>query len=96
MSDKQHEFIIRFDGVNLSKEANQRIQKGIDHILMQELGQQASLNANDGDDGGYCGMYIPRKWIGRQIMQVDLNKPIEAELNGARLAFVAPALPLVR
>jgi len=94
MSDKKHEFIIRFDGVHLSKEASQRIQNGINDILMQELGQQTSLSADD--DDGYCGIYIPHRWIGRQIMPVDLKKAVEVIRNDARLAFVASAQTLAK
>ena len=90
MSDKKHEFIIRFDGVHLSKEASQRIQNSINDILLQELAGQATFRADD-DDNDYCGIYIPRKWIGRQIIPVDLNKNLEVVRNDSRLAFVASA-----
>jgi hypothetical protein len=90
MSDKKNEFIIRFDGVHLSKEASQRIQNGINDLLLQELAGQATFKADD-DDNDYCGIYIPHRWIGRQIMPVDLNKNLEVVRNDARLAFVAQA-----
>jgi hypothetical protein len=90
MSDKKHEFIIRFDGVHLSNEASQRIQNGISDLLTKELGNQGALKAGD-DDGDYCGIYIPHRWIGRQIIPVDINKNIEVVHNEARLAFVGQA-----
>jgi hypothetical protein len=43
MSDKKNEFIIRFDGVHLSKEASQRIQNGINDLLLQELAGRPHL-----------------------------------------------------
>jgi hypothetical protein len=88
MADKNHEFIVRFEGVNLSKEASQRIQKGIGNILAQELGSQGSISADD--DGDICGVYIPHKWIGRQVMPVDLNKGLaNISRADANLSFVA-------
>ncbi|MFL5808265.1 MAG: hypothetical protein ACJ749_02015, partial [Flavisolibacter sp.] len=94
MSDKKHEFIIRFDGVHLSKEASQRIQNGISDLLTQELGNQGALST--GDDGDYCAIYVPHRWIGRQIIPVDINKNIEVVHNEARLAFVGQAQNLGR
>jgi hypothetical protein len=94
MSDKNHEFIVRFEGINLSKEASQRIQNKISDILTQELGSQSSGSADE--DGEYCGVYIPHKWIGRQIIPVDLNQRIAAVRADAKLAFVAPIEGLAR
>ena len=94
MSDKNHEFIVRFEGVNLSKEASLRIQNRISDILTQELGGKSSTSADE--DGEYCGVYIPHKWIGRQIIPVDLNKGIATVRADAKLAFVAPVEGLAR
>lgn len=86
MPDKKNEFIIRFDGVNLSKEATQRIQKSIGDIVLKELGQRGSANA-DGDDD-YCGIYLPHKWLGLVVRPVDIGRPIEVNFQDANLAAV--------
>lgn len=95
MSDKNHEFIVRFEGVNLSKEASQRIQNKIGDILTQELGGQVS-GAADGDDVPYCGIYIPRLWHGRYILPVDLNKGVPVVRADAKLAVVGSVQALAR
>jgi len=86
MADKNHEFTIRFEGVNLSKEASQRIQKNISEIVLQELGQRGSANA-DGDDS-YCGVYIPHKWLGLVVRPVNLGKPIDVNFGDANLKAI--------
>jgi len=73
MSGKNQEFVIKFEGANLSKAAADRIQHGIDELLMQELGGTSGAISADGDDN-YCGIYIPRKWIGRQILVANLAR----------------------
>ena len=95
MSDKSHEFIIKIDGVNLSKEASLRIQNGINDILLQELAGRGS-GTTTGDDGEYCGVYIPHRWIGRQVLVVDVNKPGDIIRKDLGLAFVAPVNALAR
>jgi len=82
MSDtKNHEFVIKFEGVHLSAEAIERIQLKIDDLLLEELGGlNAGGSANDGDD--YCGIYIPRKWIGRQVINLTAAK-LESLVNPA-------------
>ncbi len=74
MSGKNHEFVIKFEGVNLSKEASERIQNGINELLLQELSVPGVLGASADGDDNYCGIYIPRKWIGRQILVANLNR----------------------
>ena len=93
MADKNHEFIVRFEGVNLSKEASQRIQKAIGDILTQELGGRGSSSADE--DGEYCGVYIPHKWIGRQVIPVDPGKGVATVRADSKLAFVAPVEGLI-
>lgn len=74
MSGKNHEFIIKFEGVNLSKEASDHLQNGINKLVQQAVGMQGSIvgSADDGDD--YCGIYIPHKWIGRQVLVANFSR----------------------
>ncbi len=74
MPDKNQEFVIKFQGVNLSKEASQRIQNRINELLLQELSESGAVGASADGDDNYCGIYIPRKWIGRQILVANLNR----------------------
>lgn len=74
MSDKNHEFVIKFEGVNLSKQASERIQNRINDLLLQELSESGAVGASADGDDNYCGIYIPRKWIGRQILVADFNR----------------------
>ena len=74
MPDKNHEFVIRFDGVNLSKEASERIQNRINELLLHEFSESGAVGASADGDDNYCGIYIPRKWIGRQILVANLNR----------------------
>jgi hypothetical protein len=92
MSNKNQEFIIKFEGVNLSKEASMRIQNGINDLLLQELaGHQpgGSVVNDDNQSDDYCGVYIPHKWIGRQIIPVNFSRPDTIKVPGSTLAFVA-------
>ena len=77
MSVKNHEMIIKFDGIELSPEASARIQTGINNLLLQELAghQPGAAGAAKFEPDDYCGIYIPHKWIGRQVMQINLSKP---------------------
>lgn len=74
MPDKNHEFVIKFDGVNLSKQASERIQNRINDLLLRELSESGAVGAGADGDDNYCGIYIPRKWIGRQILVANLNR----------------------
>ena len=74
MPDKNHEFVIKFDGVNLSKQASERIQNRINDLLLRELSESGAVGASADGDDNYCGIYIPRKWIGRQILVANLNR----------------------
>jgi hypothetical protein len=94
MSGKNQELTIKFNGVQLSDEASARIQNGINNLILQELaGHQptvgGSANAKfEGDD--YCGVYIPHKWIGREIIRIDLTKPASINRIEGNLGFIAP------
>ncbi|MGN6533677.1 MAG: hypothetical protein ACTHK0_18185 [Ginsengibacter sp.] len=74
MADKNHEFVIRFEGVNLSKEASERIQNRINDLLVKELSESGAVGASADGDDNYCGIYIPHKWIGRQILVANLSR----------------------
>ena len=91
MSDKNHEFVIKLNGVNLSKEASQRIQNGINDLLLQELAGSGVGSVSDADDN-YCGTFIPRKWIGRQVITANLNRLQELAKTEGNIAFITPAL----
>lgn len=90
MSGKNHEFVIKLEGVNLSEEASKRIQNGINELLLQELAGSGTGAASEGDDN-YCGVYIPRKWIGRQVLVANLNRLGELAKTEGNIAFIAPA-----
>ncbi len=74
MSGKNHEFVIKFEGVNLSKEASEHIQNGINKLVQQAVGTPGALGGSADGDDNYCGIYIPRKWIGRQVLVANLNR----------------------
>ena len=92
MSVKNQEFIIKFEGVNLSKEASERIQRGVNELLLQELAGSGAGAFSDGADGNYCGVYIPHKWIGRQVLVANLNRLGELTKTEGKIAFIAPTL----
>ena len=89
MPEKNNEFVIRMQGVNLSKEASQRIQRGINELSLQEF---AGGNGNATDNGdNYCGVLIPHKWIGRQVLVANIGRIQEIAKQEGQLAFIAPA-----
>jgi hypothetical protein len=90
---KNHEFIIKMEGVNLSKEASQRIQTGINELLLQEFAGSGAGVAADGDDN-FCGVFIPRKWIGRQVLVANLNRLQEIAKVEGNIAFITPSIAL--
>lgn len=93
-NSKNHELIIKFNGVELSEEASARIQNGINNLILQELaGHQPAIGSSakvkfQGDD--YCGVYIPHKWIGREIIRLDLTNPASINRPDGTLGFIAP------
>ena len=88
-NSKTQEFIIKFDNVNLSPEASARIQHGINSLILQELASHnPSAAGGASDDGDYCGIYIPHKWIGRQVINVNVTKPGSLVLPGATLSAI--------
>lgn len=95
MSDKNHEFSIKLEGITLSKEASERIQTGINNLLIQELAGSGAGEASDGDDN-FCGVYIPRKWIGRQVLVANLARLGELSRTTGNISFIAPANSIAR
>jgi hypothetical protein len=93
---KNQEFIIKFNGVALSEEASLRIQNGINNLILQELaGYQLKIDGNTNataslvsDD--YCAVYIPHKWIGREVLRFELGDPSSIERPDSTLGFIAP------
>lgn len=95
MSDKNHEFSIKLEGITLSKEASERIQTGINNLLIQELAGSGASKVSDGDDN-FCGVYIPRKWIGRQVLVANLARLGELSRTTGNISFIAPANSIAR
>jgi len=95
MSGKNQEFVIKLEGVNLSPEASLRLQNGINDLLLQELAGSGIAQATDVDDN-FCGVYIPRKWIGRQVLTANLNRLQELSQTEGNIAFIAPAISIAR
>ncbi len=89
MSDKNHEFSIKLEGITLSKEASKRIQTGINNLLIQELAGNGGGKASDGD-GNFCGVFIPHKWIGRQVLVANLARLGELSRTAGNISFIAP------
>jgi hypothetical protein len=93
-NSRTQELIIKFNGVQLSEEAVARIQKGINDLLLHELaGYHTSVrdttNSNIQSDD-YCGVYIPHKWIGREVIRLDLKNIESIYRKDATLDLITP------
>lgn len=95
MSDKNHEFSIKLEGIALSKEASERIQTGINNLLIQELAGSGAGKGSDPDDN-FCGVFIPHKWIGRQVLVANLERLAEISRTAGNISFIAPAAIIER
>lgn len=74
MSGKNQEFVIKFEGVNLSNEASEHLQNGINKLVQQAVGTPGAIGSSADGDGDYGCIFIPHKWIGRQILVANLAK----------------------
>ena len=59
------DFIVRFEGVELSKEAERHFQAAIGAAVETAMGSAAFQPDPEGD--GQC-IFIPRRWLGRYIL----------------------------
>lgn len=81
------DFIVRFEGMTLSKEASAHLQSAIGAAVESAMGSAAFQPDPEGD--GRC-VFLPRKWLGRYILpQAVLIK--EPGLLGRQLTVSAGA-----
>jgi hypothetical protein len=79
------DFIVRFEGMALSREASAHLQSAIGAAVESAMGSAAFQPDPEGD--GRC-VFLPRKWLGRYILsQAALTK--EPALMGRQLTVSA-------
>ncbi len=85
------DFIVRFEGVKLSREQQHHVQAAIGAAVESAL-SHASFTPNPDDSGGGGGgsvVFIPRRWNGRWIIAEAalaenpglLNKPLTVNVG---------------
>ncbi len=86
------DFIVRFEGVKLSREQQHHVQAAIGAAVESAL-SHASFTPNPDDSGGGGGgsvVFIPRRWNGRWIIAEAalaenpglLNAPLTVNVGG--------------
>jgi hypothetical protein len=87
------DFIVRFEGVKLSREQQHHVQAAIGAAVESAL-SHASFTPNPDDSGGGGGggsvVFIPRRWNGRWIIAEAalkdnpglLNSPLTVNVGG--------------
>jgi len=71
-------FHVKLDGFELNKEAQERIQLGIEEVVLRELAAHHSF----GEGGSGHAVIIPSEWLGRILMNLS-----NAEVKNIRPGF---------
>ena len=68
-------FHVKLDGIKLNKEVQERIQFGIQEVILRELAARHSIGESGSGDG--FAFVIPKDWLGfilRELEHAELGK----------------------
>jgi hypothetical protein len=82
------DFIVRFEGVELSKEAERHLQAAIGAAVETAMGSAAFQPNPEGD--GQC-VFIPHRWLGRYILSQAALERDEGALRKQLMVTVGSA-----